>query len=81
MQPLQVGDGGLGRVAAVEVEVGVVERVEHRRQPLGPFGMAGAGAVRQHVGWVKRATVIWRRALEAGERACRVPIRSVSAAA
>ena len=50
MQSLQIGDGGLGRGLAVARQAGGVQRVEHRLQALGPFGMADPGPVVDHVG-------------------------------
>ena len=50
MQPFEIGDGGLGRSAAVARQARVVQRVEHGLQPLRPFRVSGSGPVPDHVG-------------------------------
>ena len=50
VKAFEVGDGGLCRRMAVEAEGGSVEGVQNGLPPFGAFGMAGAGAVGQHVG-------------------------------
>ena len=50
VKAFEVGDRSLGGSAAVEAEGGGVEGVQNGLQPFGAFGMAGSGAVGQHVG-------------------------------
>ena len=50
MDAFEVGDGGLGRIAAVEIQGCVIERGEDGGEPLGLLRMTRARGVGDHVG-------------------------------